>query len=541
MKATMMHLPMTVQMIMRHGARIHAASEIASYDGARLHAASYAEVAERAARLARALLALGVKDGDRVATFCWNHQAHMEAYLAVPSLGAVLHTLNIRLFAAQVRYIVEHAEDTVLIADASLLEQLREVLAAPTPIRHLIVVGDMPDEIAFPGAVHRYEDLLAAHDPLDVWPDISDDERAAVICYTTGTTGNPKGVVYSHKSIFVHSLASMGADTFAVAQADRILLLPPMFHANAWGLPYTGWFAGARFVMPGAHLQPDHIRRLIEETRPTFTAMVPTLVNDLLLAHRRQPLDMSSFRVIVSGGSAVSPALIDRVRETWGLPVLQGWGMTETSPLCALSVPPVGTPPEEQAVWRAKSGRPVPGVEVRIVDAAGAPVPNDGESVGELQLRGPWITGAYHKQDAADAVTPDGWLRTGDVGTIDARGYVQITDRAKDVIKSGGEWISSVELEAHLAAHPAVIEAAIVAVPDPRWEERPLAVLVADDAPEIGALRAYLAERVARFWVPEYWVFVEALPKTSVGKVDKLALRKQAALGEIVYSRYQDR
>ncbi len=369
------------------------------------------------------------------------------------------------------------------------------------------------------------------------WPEL-DETSAAVACYTSGTTGNPKGVVYSHKSIFVHSLGSMGVDTFAVSQRDRILLMPPMFHANAWGFPYSGWFAGAGFVMPGADLGPVEVRAMIEAERPTFTAMVPTLLNDLLRAHASHPLDMSSFRVIVSGGSAVAPALIDQVREAWGLPVMQGWGMTETSPMCALSAPPVDALPEEETGWRAKSGRPVPGVEVRIVDDAGARLPEDGETVGALELRGPWIARGYHDHPDPPPLSPDGWLRTGDVGTIDARGYVQITDRVKDVIKSGGEWISSVELENLLVRHPAVAEAAVIAVPDPRWEERPLAVIVpAGDAPDPEALRRHLSVDVARFWLPDYWAVVSQLPRTSVGKTDKKALRALVAEGAIGITR----
>jgi len=364
------------------------------------------------------------------------------------------------------------------------------------------------------------------------WPDL-DENSAAVACYTSGTTGDPKGIVYSHRSIFLHTLATLGVDAFAVSQHDRILLLPSMFHANAWGLPYSAWFAGADLILPGPHLKADAIRRMIREFRPTFTAVVPTLINDLLEADRRDPVDMSSFRVLVSGGSAVSPALIRTVRERWNIPVLQGWGMTETSPMCCLSVPPRDVTAEDAPLWRAKSGRPVPGMEVRLVDDAGEPVAHDGAHVGNLQLRGPWVTGRYHRDASPDSFTADGWLRTGDVGTIDAHGYVQITDRSKDVIKSGGEWVSSVDLENQLAAHPAVLEVAVIGVPDPRWEERPLALVVVRDheAVDPQVLQSFLRDRVARFWVPEYWAFVRTLPKTSVGKIDKKELRLLHAAG----------
>lgn len=543
MLATMMSMPMSVQMIMRYGARHHAPSTVVTFDGSGYRRATFADVADRAARLGAALQGLGIERGDRVATFCWNHQQHLEAYLAIPSMGAVLHTLNTRLFSDQIAYIADHADDRALIADASLLPQLRDVLPRTPSIKTLIVVGAYePGAISFDGEILDYEALIARHAALTEWPEL-DENMAAVACYTSGTTGNPKGVVYSHKTIFVHSLASMGVDTFAISQHDRILLLPPMFHANAWGLPYSGWFAGSGFVMPGPHLQPDKVRAMILSERPTFTAMVPTLLNDLIRSHQQSPLDMSSFRVIVSGGSPVSAALVERVRDTWNVPVLQGWGMTETSPLCALSGPPAGTEQRDESTWRSKSGRPVPGVEVRIVDDDGKRMPHDGKSVGALQLRGPWIARGYHLQQGGDVLSPDGWLKTGDVGTIDERGYVQITDRMKDVIKSGGEWISSAELEGHLARHPSVGEAAVIAVADPRWEERPLAVIVPAQSPatnsEIapGALRTHLAGMVAKFWLPEYWAFVSELPKTSVGKIDKRALRDMVATGKIVYRR----
>jgi fatty-acyl-CoA synthase len=540
MRATMMAFPMTIQMIMRHGARNHGDSEVVTFNGADFQAARYRDIAERAARLAAGLRAHGITANDRVGTFCWNHQQHLEAYLGVPALGAVLHTLNIRLFPDQVAYIADHAEDRALIIDSILLPQISEILPRLTQVRLLIIVGENPPALpGFTGLTIGYEALLAAHPPLQDWPDL-DEQSAAVVCYTSGTTGAPKGVVYSHKTIFVHSLASMAADSFAISCRDRILLLPAMFHSNAWGLPFSGWFAGSRFIMPAQHLKPAHIRRMVEAERPTFTAAVPTILNDLLLAHETSPIDMSSFRVIVSGGSAVSPALIEKVRQSWGVPILQGWGMTETSPLCVLSHPPAGIPAEQETYWRSKSGRPVAGVEVRIVDDQERPLPHDGKTLGQLQLRGPWIAGGYHNQEGADVLSPAGWLRTGDIGTIDERNYVQVTDRSKDVIKSGGEWISSVEIENHLARHPSIHEAAVIAIPDPRWEERPLALVVPRPAATLSftALRSHLAQEVAKFWVPEYWATVESLPRTSVGKIDKLALRKAVGEGKISYHRH---
>lgn len=534
-QSTMMHAPLTVALLRAHGARYHANARVATFDGDHVHHAGFGEVAARSERLAAGLAALGVAKGDRVATLCWNHQAHMEAYLAVPSMGAVLHTLNLRLFAEQLAFVIEHAEDRVLIVDASLLELLDGLWQRLPSVRCVIVVGS--DGAALPElpgrAVLSYDDVLASGAAF-AWPAL-DERAAAAICYTSGTTGDPKGVVYSHRTIFMHSLASMARDTFGIAQDDRILLLPPMFHANAWGLPYTAWMAGADLIMPGPHLQPDKARRLIEAERPTFSAMVPTLINDLLRAHRKAPLDMSSFRMLVSGGSAVAPALIRAVRDTWGVPVLQGWGMTETSPLCALSVPPRNADAEDEIAWRATAGRPVPGIQVRLRDDAGEPVAENGVDVGELQLRGHWVTGGYHGGVSQESFTADGWLRTGDVGSIDASGYVRISDRSKDVIKSGGEWISSVDLENCLLEHDAIAEAAIVAVADPRWEERPLAVIVPaeDHGMDPALLRASLSEKVARFWIPEYWAVASALPRTSVGKIDKRALREQVRTGSL--------
>ena len=442
-------------------------------------------------------------------------------------MGAVLHTLNIRLLPAQVARIMVHAEDRVLIIDASLLPQLAPELAAVPSLRHVIVVGEAATAAPPTLTVLDYESLLAAQSTPFVWPGL-EERDAAVVCYTTGTTGDPKGIVYSHRSIFLHTLATLGRDTFGIGQDDRILLLPSMFHANAWGLPFSAWFAGADLLLPGPHLKPAHLRAMVRAARPTITALVPTLVNDLLQSDADDPVDMSSFRAIIAGGSAVSPALIARVRERWGVPMLQGWGMTETSPMCCLSIPPRDVPPEDEPGWRAKSGRPVPGMQVRLVDDHGGPVAEDGQTVGELQLRGPWVTGAYHHGASEDSFTDDGWLRTGDVGTIDPRGYVQVTDRSKDLIKSGGEWVSSVDLENQVALHPAVFEAAVIGIPDPRWEERPLVLVVPRPGQQVSAddVRAFLVGRVARFWLPELFAFPAELPKTSVGKIDKKEIRR---------------
>jgi fatty-acyl-CoA synthase len=540
MLTTMMDFPLSTQMILRHGRRIHAASKVGTSDEQGFQFTTFEEIASRVDKLASALKALGVSHNTRVATYCWNHQRHLECYLTVPSLGAVLHTLNIRLFPEQIVGIMNHAQDSVLIIDGSLLSQIANVLDKVPTLSDVIVIGDCPDLQPI-GAlrIHRYDTLVEHSPPIETWPEL-DEKQAAVVCYTSGTTGAPKGVVYSHRSIFLHTLATLGRDTFGISQSDRILLLPSMFHANAWGLPFSAWLAGADLLLPGPYLKASDIRRAIASERPTFTALVPTLINDLLLVDVDTPIDMSSFRVLVSGGSAVSTTLIRKVRERWGIPVLQGWGMTETSPMCCLSIPPRASTPEEEPIWRAKSGRPVPGMEVRIVGDSGKVLPNDGHTIGELQLRGPWVTGSYHNNPSPESFTTDGWLRTGDVGFIDSSGYVQITDRTKDVIKSGGEWISSLELENRLAAHPCVAEVGVIGIPDARWEERPLVFVVTDpkQAPASAkALRDFLVPLVARFAVPENFAFIDALPKTSVGKIDKVALRQMYSSGKVEITR----
>lgn len=527
MPATMMHMPMTVQMMLRHGAEVFADSVVAEFDGESVVNTSFGEIAVNAARLANLLRELGVRAGDRVGTFSWNTRQHQEAYLGVPSLGAILHTVNVRLSTEQIAWVINHAEDRVLLVDARLLDVLAPALPLLDSVQHLLVVGAGEEPTGLPRGVtwHDYASALAAQDSTIDWPDL-DENAAAAVCYTSGTTGNPKGVVYSHKTTYLHAIASRATDTFGICEADRLLLVPPMFHANSWGMPYSGWFSGSDLIMPGPFLQATSLATLIQKERPTFSAMVPTVLGDLLQAPT-DDLDMSCFRVLVSGGAAVSPALIEAVRERWGVPLLQGWGMTETSPMCVLSHPPKSLDGQPESYWRARSGRPVPGIEVKAVDDDGGTLPRDGASVGELQLRGPWVTGSYHGIAAPDSFTVDGWLRTGDVGHIDARGFVQLTDRTKDVIKSGGEWISSVDLENTLVAHPDVVEAAVIAVADERWQERPLAIIVSR-RPELKAdeLRSFLDGKVARFWIPENWTFVDEIEKTSVGKLDKKRLRE---------------
>ncbi|HLK09815.1 MAG TPA: long-chain fatty acid--CoA ligase [Candidatus Binatia bacterium] len=530
MRSTMQDRPLTVAALLEHGAAIYGDSRVLTWTGGGFHEASFATVAARARRLAAGLARLGVAPGDRVATFCWNGQAHLEAYLAVPAMGAVLHTLNVRLFPEQVAFVATHASDRVVLVDDALLPVLARALGAMPTVERVIVIGD-GDASALGRPVIRYAELLAAEEPRFTWPDC-DERSAAAMCYTSGTTGDPKGVVYSHRSTYLHSLAACAGSTYALSEHDRILLIVPMFHANGWGLPYAGWLTGADLVLPGRFLQAEPLCELIAALRPTVAAAVPTIWNDILRHGEAAPIDLSSLRLVVCGGSAVPRSLMERFEERYGVRIVQAWGMTETSPMAALALPPKGTPPEEAMRWRAKTGRIVPGIELRVVDAEGRPMPWDGRSAGEIEVRGPWVTGGYYREDAPEKFH-DGWLRTGDVGTVDGKGFVQITDRVKDVIKSGGEWISSVELEGHIMAHPDVLEAAVIGIPDPRWDERPLACVVprpgARLTPE--ALRAFLAARVAKWWLPERWAFVDAVPRTSVGKFDKKALRALWAAG----------
>jgi fatty-acyl-CoA synthase len=531
MLSTMQDRPLGIRMILEHGQRVHGRSTVVTAESDRVRRASFARVAERAERLAAALRWLGMGEGDRVGTFGWNTQEHLEAYLAVPGMGAVLHTVNIRLFPEQLAYVINHAADRVLLVDDSLVPLLARVRSELETVEHVIVVGS--GDAAELGPVLRYEELLAAERPGFAWPDV-DERAAAAMCYTSGTTGNPKGVVYSHRSTFLHSLAAATGWTFALSDRDRILLIVPMFHANAWGLPYAGWMAGADLLMPGRWLQAEPLCRLIAAERPTMSGAVPTIWSDILRFAETHPVDFSSLRLVLCGGSAVPRALMERFQERHGVRIVQGWGMTETSPLAAVALPPKDTPAADEMGWRARTGRIVPGVELRIVDDAGQVLPWDGTTAGEIEVRGPWVTAAYYCDDAGEKFH-DGWLRTGDVGTVDALGFIQITDRAKDVIKSGGEWISSVELENAIMAHPDVKEAAVIGVPDERWQERPVAcvVLCSGAAATTETLRDFLADRVARWWIPELWCLIDEVPKTSVGKFDKKVLRARWAGGDL--------
>jgi len=525
---------LTLLPLYRYGRQVHAHSKVITFTGAEGESgyvtSTFAQVADRADQLANALARLGVQPGDRVGTFLWNNQTHMEAYLAIPCMGAVLHTLNIRLFPEQLAYVINHADDKVIIVDASLAPLLARVKDQIPNVQHIIVKGPGDASVLGEGLLD-YDTLLAAEPTTYDYPEV-EERTGAAMCYTSGTTGNPKGVMYSHRSTYMHSLLVTSTANIALSEADRMLVIVPMFHANAWGTPYAAWMIGADLVFPQQFLQSGPLSRVIADTKPTLTGAVPTVLNDLL--HNAPGTDMSSLRLVMCGGSAVPRGLIDGYRDTFGVPVVQGWGMTETSPVCAIGHPPKEMAGQTETDWRVKTGRVIPGVELRITDDSGAVQPWDGESLGEIEVRGSWITASYYNVDDPEKFH-DGWLRTGDVASVLPNGYVMISDRAKDVIKSGGEWVSSVDLENTIMGHPSVLEAAVIGVPDDRWDERPMACVVLKPGVEATAeeLRNWLLERTTKFWVPERWTFIAEVPKTSVGKFDKKVLRARNEQGEL--------
>ena len=532
MYSTMQNFPLTVTAILRHATAVHGDRTVTTATGDGYRRVTYRELGEQAARLANALRGLGITGDERVATFMWNNAEHLATYLAAPAMGAVLHTLNIRLGPDQIAYIANEAEDRVVVADLSLAAQLAAVLPALETVHTVIAVGDGDIEplTASGKTVLRYDDITAGESSTFDWPDV-DETSAAAMCYTSGTTGHPKGVVYSHRSSYLHSMAVCTANALGLGFNDSVLPIVPMFHANAWGLPYGAMMAGADLVLPDRFLDGASLIDMIEKLRPTVAGAVPTIWNDVMNCLDKAPgRDISSLRLVACGGSAVPVSLMKAFEEKHGVQIRQLWGMTETSPVATMAWPAPGTPEDQHWSLRSTQGRPLCGVETRIVDDDGNPLPNDGKAVGELEVRGPWITGAYY-QGRDESKFDSGWLRTGDVGRIDPLGYVTLTDRAKDVIKSGGEWISSVELENHLIAHPAVLEAAVVGVPDERWQERPLAAVVLNEGAEATPkeLREFLADKVVRWWLPERWTFLDQVPRTSVGKYDKKTIRSRYA------------
>jgi fatty-acyl-CoA synthase len=450
----------------------------------------------------------------------------------VPCMGAVLHTLNVRLFAEQLTYIVNHAEDKVILVEDSLVPVLAQLAPTFDTVEHYVVIGDGPAE-DLPNAL-RYEELLEEAGPGYDFPDL-DDRQAAGLCYTSGTTGNPKGVLYSHRSNILHALGQCMADSIGMTSDDRVMPVVPMFHANAWGIPYACTMTGADLVMPGSNLKPEALARLIEEERVTCSAAVPTIWMDLLRHADEHKPDLSSLRLVICGGSAVPLSLMQQFEERHDVRIIQAWGMTETSPLGSVARPPQDATEEEHWRYRATAGRPSGLVQARLVRDGGEEVPHDGTSTGELEVRGPWVARAYYRDDQSEAKFDSGWLRTGDIAAIDERGYIMISDRAKDVIKSGGEWISSVELEIEIMAHEKVQEAAVIAMSHDRWGERPLACVVLEPEAELtlDELNEHLAERVAKWWLPDELAIVDEVPKTSVGKFDKKVLRRRLEEGRL--------
>jgi fatty-acyl-CoA synthase len=485
--------------------------------------ATYAEVADRVDRLGRVLERLGVQQGDRVGTFGWNTQRHFELYMAVPSYGAVLHTINIRLFPEQISYIVNHAQDEVLFIDGSLVESFARLSEGCEVVKTYVVMGD-GDLDALPNSL-SYEQLLDEAGPGDYdWPEL-DERAAAALCYTSGTTGNPKGVLYSHRSVSLHSTTVCTTDAMGLSSADRVLVIVPMFHVNAWGLPFAAALTGTGLLLPGPHLQGEPLAHFIADDRATVVAGVPTVLGALLEHVDVHGGDLGSLRTGLCGGSAVPRSLMEGF-ERHGVRILQGWGMTETSPLMTVARPPSDvTDHEEQWSYRVTQGRILPWCELRL-----------SEGIEEIEARGPWVASRYFEDPSGDdKFTDDGWLRTGDIGEIDEQGFTRITDRAKDLIKSGGEWISSVEVETLLIGHPAVQEAAVIGMPDERWGERPLAcVALAEGADaSMAQLREHLSAGLARWQLPDAFAFIDEVPKTSVGKFDKKVLRARLAEGDL--------
>ena len=551
MKSTMQDAELTIGSVLRHGTTVHCDSEVvtATTDGTRSR--TYAEVGRRTARLAHALRELGIDGDQRVATFMWNNAEHLEAYLAIPSMGAVLHPLNIRLFADQLVYTANHAEDRVIIVDDSLVPLLAQHLPRLETVTHVLVSGpDATDSdlgsLASGGKeVLLYEDVLADRPDSFAWPEI-DERVGAAMCYTSGTTGNPKGVVYSHRSAWLHSQAVNTGNAAGLDFHDRVLPIVPMFHANAWGLAYAAIMTGASLCMPDRWLQAEPLVRFIRASRPTVSGAVPTVWNDVLsYLDGHDGIRLDSLRLILCGGSAVPVSLQQGLEERHGLHIRQAWGMTETSPVASAGLVPVGVEGDAQWPYRASQGRLLCGVEGRIVADDGATLPWDGTAVGELEVRGPWVTAGYYHPDhvsEAEERFHDGWLRTGDVGHLDELGYITLSDRAKDVIKSGGEWISSVDLENALMGHPDVVEAAVVGIPDEKWQERPLATVVVREGASVTPeqLRDHLAGSFPKWQLPDAWAFIDQVPRTSVGKFNKLAVRQGFAAGEYEVRRVAD-
>jgi fatty-acyl-CoA synthase len=520
--------PLTLQHLLWRGERLHTHKEIITRREQGIHRITYPAMIQRAARLAGALRRLGIGPEGRVGSLAWNNWRHMELYYAVPCMGSVLHTLNARLHPDQLAYVIEDAQDQVIVVDRSMLPALERIRDRIPGVRQIVVMSD-DRQPGLEGALD-YEDLIEGESSEFAWPNL-DERQACTICYTSGTTGNPKGVLYSHRSQLLHAMAALAADLVSVSEQDVILPVVPMYHVNAWGLPYAAGLSGANLVFPDRFLADGQVLcELTNDERVTILAGVPTIWMGLLQYLRQSGKRLPTVRFVLCGGSAAPPVLIEGMDQV-GLTILHAWGMTETSPLGSVARVGSWIPEGTTMAARLSQGRAGALVEVRLADlSSDSEVPWDGESIGELQCRGPWVASAYYKHAGPDRFTDDGWLRTGDVASIDPDGYIRLVDRTKDVIKSGGEWISSVELEGLIMAHPKVREAAVIGLPHPKWSERPVAYVVAGDdgPPSAEELREFLEAKVPRYWLPDEIRFIDEVPKTSVGKFDKRALREDA-------------
>lgn len=531
MYGQMMDTDLTITSLIRYAADFHGEQEIVSrrVEGD-LHRYRYADAYGRIAQLAHALNELGVKPGDRVATLAWNGYRHLELYYAIPGIGAICHTINPRLAPEQIAYIIGHAEDTHLFFELSFLDLVGKLASELKTVRSFVLLTDdshMP--AAIPGLL-SYERLLADKPAVYDWPAL-EERTASSLCYTSGTTGNPKGVLYNHRSTLLHSFALCGGDWLCLRSRDAVLPVVPMFHANAWGIPYAAAMAGAKLVLPGPRLDGGSLCELFAQEGVTITAGVPTVWIDVLRHLEETGGRLPTLERMMIGGSAAPRAMIEKFEEVYDVRMAHGWGMTELSPVGTLfnyKRDMANWPAEQRYTLQAKSGRPLYGVDLKIVDDEGKTLPRDGKTAGNLLVRGPWVASGYFKGEGRDALTADGWFRTGDVATLDGEGFIQISDRSKDLIKSGGEWISSIELENIAMAHPAVQEAAAVAIPHPKWQERPLLVVVPKAGKTVKGedLLAFFKGKVANWWIPDDVVFVQSLPHTATGKVLKKQLRE---------------